>query len=193
MAATLTDATVARRYGRIWVRRHYAKAGIRLTTAQARYIWSIGMPVEEYVALRTAFGLDPAPAPAPRKARKATPAASPKPAPKVFTSSGIEDHIDQPGSDSAWVDPKGTYYRVGSCGHNEFASKAAAAGIVSKVEWGSYVPALEAAGWLHLSFCTIVNKTQKPTAAQADTLIAWAKSNKMAALAVEDYFARVGA
>lgn len=196
---SLNDATAARRYGRIWVRRHFAKRGIKVTEQQARFIWKTGVSVDEYLAMRAAFGLGEAhkaaaprkAAPAPRAERSAAAfaAADPKP---LTGWAAVKAHISDPKGDSAWVATDGTFYRVSFAGHHDFSVKCHAAGIVTSTDaWGSYVGALEAIGWVHISGHTIRNREVKArlTAEQVSTLIAWAGSSSIADTAVRGFLA----
>ena len=147
--ATQSPATIARRAARKATLQHFAAAGIRLEESQARFLSRTGITTQEYIALRTAFGLGEAHKPVIRaaSASRAMPrtAVVRKAAPKVFTSSDYRSHVRQPGKggDSAWVSTDGTFYSVEYAGHNAFARKCNAAGIVTSSEYGSYVGALE--------------------------------------------------
>ena len=190
--AALTTATIARRNARKAVKQQFAAAGIVLSEQQARFIAKTGVTVEEYTALRQAFGLHQ-PHIAERKAAirrtRAYAAKAAKPA-KVFVSTD-EDyraHVAQPGGDSAWVSRDGTFFKVNFTGHSAFAAKCKAAGIVTKTDaYGSYVGALEDIGWVHISGWMIRNKVADLTAEQASTLIAWAGTDSRADKVVRAY------
>lgn len=194
MAKNLSTATIARRAARAAVKAHYAAKGIRLAEAQARFITKIGMPTNEYLALREAFDLGQPHKPVVKAARvrKAVsgtgnvwqqPAAAPAVADKW---AAVKAHIAAIGGDSAWVDPQGTFYKVNFTGHESFATKCAAAGVVTASKYGSYVPSLEAAGWIHISGHMIRNRVEV-TSAQVHTLIKWAATSPLADKVVRQY------
>lgn len=190
MTKVLSAATIARRAARKATLAHFAAKGIRLEESQARFITKIGMPTAEYLALREAFSLGQPHKPVVRAARaaKAMPKAEAQASmPTADKWAAVKSHIAQPGGDSAWVDPKGTFYRVNFTGHESFATKCAAAGVVSASKYGSYVPSLEEAGWIHISGHMIRNRVPAITAEQVSTLIAWAGTSLLADKVVRAY------
>ena len=137
--AKATATTIARRSARKALIAHFAGKGIRLTEREARVEMRnrAGKFVSEAVSGYTATVL----------IRKAEAAAAP----------AYLQHLSEPKGDSAWIATDGRFFSVSFAGHSAFAGKCAEAGIVNSQKYGSYVPALEDKGWIHISGHSIVN------------------------------------